>query len=146
MTGGLGAVQTAAVDRALVDPSVARESLALVGALERVRREGESREGDSPLTATLVTLTAVSELRSSWPSPGSRLRADAALVGPGPDGGDVDDLVATGAAVAVTRTETDLDDAAALATLPVDRVREAVVGLAEYDTDTAGVDEEMHDA
>ncbi|MFB6157926.1 MAG: hypothetical protein ABEJ34_08805, partial [Haloferacaceae archaeon] len=52
---GVVAVQAAAVDRATADGSVARDHLALVGALEPARRAGAR----DPLAATATALLAV---------------------------------------------------------------------------------------
>lgn len=135
----VAAVQRAAIDRALVDPGTARRSLALAGALDDVTDDGSGAAAPAPVTTALVAVAAVAGLRSL-----PERASEPPTLSPGPAGDgvadadpDPDRLVAAGAAVAARRPDVTIDDAAALAALPADRIREA---RAEPDDRTGAAD------
>lgn len=136
MTTALDAVIDAALERALLDTSDARQYFALAGALDRVRvaeavggadtspqrhhpRQGEWTEktGAGPLSAALVTTVAIGALGSTTLD-----GIDPEAWSPGQEGVDTQ-LIAAGAAAACRRFDVEAEQVAVRSGVPQERLQ-----------------------
>jgi hypothetical protein len=116
-TTPLGAVQRAAVARALADPTAAPEYLAFVGAVETARAVADETPAESFPLPGLAVVTVIDRLRD----------ADEPEPPPVPTGGATRrDLRVAGAVAAVRRLDLPVDRAAGLAAVPRAEVRTAL--------------------